>query len=114
LNNKYCYTLENLQLTNINQILKTLLPVQKQPANQFSNDLTEQILNIAKQKAESYAKKVKHYKGNLLNRQNHIQPCYHKIMTAIENRERIMIERAQYHAEKKIQLAFRRPINNTK
>ena len=53
---------------------------------------------------------MQQYKRYLLNHRNQIQPCYQQVLTAIENRERNMIKRAQYHTEQKNRFAFQRPI----
>ncbi|CAF1435639.1 unnamed protein product [Didymodactylos carnosus] len=95
LNNKCCYTFEQLQLTNIKNILKTLIPNQKQIDIQLSKDFNQQILIIAAQKAEIYAKKVQHYKDKLYQRTHHIQPCHHNVITVIENRQQNMVQRDQ-------------------
>jgi hypothetical protein len=64
---------------------------------------------IAIQNANTYATKVERYKNNLRHNTDAIQPCYHQITKAIEERERNMIERAHYHTHKKLQMVF--PIN---
>jgi len=112
---------QNLQLTKISDILTHLIfdkqlsltnnltTNQTISIDQFIEDLTQQTISTAQAIAQRYQEKVNDEKQKIINNRERLKkkpPGVHAIITAIENRQRNTIERAQYMLEEQIKSLF--------
>jgi hypothetical protein len=67
-------------------------------------DLTKQMISTAEAIAQGYTQKVNDEKRKILNNQEKFQkpPSVATIITAIENRQMNMVQRAQYNIEQQL------------
>jgi hypothetical protein len=70
----------------------------------FIEDLTKQTISTAEAIAQGYMQKVNDEKRKILNNQEKFQkpPSVATIITAIENRQMNMVQRAQYNIEQQL------------
>jgi hypothetical protein len=118
-----CCTLSNLQLFKITNILTKLLSDQNPPRTSIQLSVAEhnsttdneascqfiwKTLSIAEKRADSHAQRGKDAKTKWYKNPHHTQPipCIPNLITTIENRQKTMIDRIQYHLQHKYKIAF--------
>ncbi len=76
--------------------------------HQFIEYFTQQTTSSAEKIAQCYADKVNDAKKKILNNREKLKkpPTVDKIITAIENRQVNMVQRAQYNIEQTLNIIF--------
>ena len=115
-------TFRDLALTKINDILTHLIfdkqlsstNNQTNSIDQFIEDITKETISTAETIAEHYVQKVNDEKTKILNNQEKFKkpPTVDTIITAIENRQLNMVQRAQSNIEQTLKAIFRENIIN--
>ncbi|CAF1394067.1 unnamed protein product [Adineta steineri] len=110
-------TFQDLALTKINNIFTHLIfdkqlssatNHQTNSIDQFIEDIIMKTISTAETIAENYAEKVNNEKQKVLNNQEKFKkpPTVDSVITAIENRQLNMIQRAQYNIEQILKTIF--------
>ncbi|CAF1459883.1 unnamed protein product [Adineta steineri] len=111
------YTFQDLPLTKINDIFTHLIfdkqlsstaTHQTNSIDQFIEDIIMKTISTAETIGENYVQKVNNEKQKLLNNQEKFKkpPTVDSVITAIENRQLNMIQRAQYNVKQILKTIF--------
>ncbi|CAF1336678.1 unnamed protein product [Adineta steineri] len=114
-------TFQDLPLTKINDIfthlvfdkqLSSATNHQTNSIDQFIEDIIMKTISTAETIAENYVEKVNNEKQKLSNNQEKFKkpPTVDSVITAIENRQLNMIQRAQYNIEQILKTIFQENI----
>jgi len=111
------YTFRDLALTKINDIITHLIfdkqlssttVLSTNSVDQFIEDITKQTISAVETITEHYIQKVKDEKTKILNNREKFKkpPTVDTIITAIENRQMNMTQRAQYNIEQILKIVY--------
>jgi DNA-binding transcriptional regulator YbjK len=119
-------TFQDLQLTKMNDIFTNLIlnkqlssttnSVEQETTSnaKFVQDSIQQTISTAEEMAQSYQQKSNQEKQKILNNQEKFKkpPTVNSIITAIENRQINMVQRAQHNINQQLKSIFQMNVSD--